>query len=183
MPQFVTQYPGLRHGVRDEVPEHLGHDGKMVPHVRALEAAFSRGALTPEAITEAKAKLTFSGLMEYESGEDLDPAYRIAVFDSEVVGLQEGWTEAEEALVVETLRASEENGRMYVEIVPAPASVPWSNYDDIEEPERVVEIALTIGADLDEVIRYELENENRARWLDALKAARELQEETIVVKA
>ena len=66
------------------------------------------------------------------------------------------------------LRASDENGRAYVEVVPAPATLPWANYDEIEDPEKVVEIAITIGADLDEVIRYELENQNRERWLEAL---------------
>lgn len=183
MAQFVTQYPGYRHGVRDEVPEHLGHDGKMIPFVRPLEAVFGRGGLTPEAITEGKAKLTFHGLMEYESGEDLDPTYRLAVFDSEVAKLQEGWTDEEEALVVNVLRASEENARAYVEIIPAPAEIPWANYAEVDDPDKVVEIALTIGADLAEVIRYESENENRERWLDALTKAKDTQEEVVIVRA
>jgi hypothetical protein len=181
--QFVSQYPGYRHGVRDEVPEHLGHDGMMVPAVRPLEAQFGRGGLTPEAITEAKAKLTFHGLMEYESGDDLDPIYRVSVFDSEIAQLQEGWSDDETALVVNMLRASNENGTAYVEIIPAPATIPWGNYDDIDDPDKVVEIALTIGADVDEIIRYELENQNRERWLEALNDAKTAQEEVIVVKA
>jgi len=181
--QFVSQYPGYRHGVRDEVSEHLGHDGRMVPQVRPLEAAFDRGGLTPEAITEAKAKLTFHGLMEYESGDDLDPTYRMAAFDSEVAKLQGGWTDEEEALVINVLRASEENGRAYVEVIPAAAELPWANYEEVEDPDKAVEIALTIGADLDEVIRYELENQKRERWLEALTRAKETQEEVVVVKA
>jgi hypothetical protein len=181
--QFVSQYPGYRHGARDEVSEHLGHDGRMVPQVRPLEAVFARGGLTKEAIIEAKSKLTFHGLMEHESGDDLDPVYRIAVFDSEVAKLQEGWTDEEEALVVNVLRASEENGRAYVEIVPAPAGLPWRNYDEIEDPDEVVKIAKTIEADLDEIIRYELENQKRERWLQALTKAQEEQEKVVVVKA
>ena len=142
MAQFVSQHQNFRHGVRDEVPQHLGHDGKMVPHVRPLEAVFDRGGLTPEAITEAKAKLTFHGLMEYESGEDLDPTYRMSVFDSEVRSCRTGGRTTERrALVVNVLRASEENGRAYVEIVPAPATIPWANYDEIDDPDKVVEIA------------------------------------------
>jgi hypothetical protein len=181
--QFVSQYQSFRHGVRDEVPQHLGHDGKMVPEVRSLEAEFSRGALTPEAITEAKAKLTFHGLMEHESGEDLDPVYRMSVFDSEVMQLQLGWTDDERELVENVLRASDENGRAYVEVIPAPATIPWANYDEIEDPKKVVEIANTIEADLDEVIRYELENQNRERWLKALTEAKATQEEVVIVKA
>jgi hypothetical protein len=183
VPQFVSQYPGYRHGVRDEVPEHLGHDGFMVPFVRPLEAVFDRGGLTPEAITEAKAKLTFHGLMEHESGDDLDPIYRISVFDSEVMALQEGWSDEEQALVINVLRASTENGRAYVEIVAAPATIPWGNYDDIDDPDKVVEIAQTIEADIGEVIRYELENQNRERWLEALNDAKSAQEEVVTVKA
>lgn len=183
MAQFVCQNQNFRHGVRDEVPEHLGHDGKMVPRVRPLEAEFSRGGLTPEAIVEAKAKLTFHGLMEHESGEDLDPVYRMSVFDSEIAALQNGWTEAEEQLVVNVLRASDENGRAYVEIVPAPAELPWANYDEIDEPEKAIEIALTIGADFDEIIRYELDNQNRERWLEVLREAKATQEEVVIVKA
>jgi hypothetical protein len=181
--QFVSQNQNFRHGVRDEVPEHLGHDGKMVPGVRPLEAAFDRGGLTPEAITEAKAKLSFHGLMEHESGEDLDPVYRMSVFDSEVAQLQNGWTDDERALVENVLRASDENGRAYVEIVPAPAELPWANYDEVEEPEKVIEIAATIGADFDEIIRYELDNQNRDRWLEALREAKATQEEVVIVKA
>jgi hypothetical protein len=181
--QFVSSSQNFRHGVRDEVPQHLGHDGKMVPQVRPLEAEFDRGGLTPEAIVEAKAKLTFHGLMEYESGEDLDPTYRMSVFDSEVAKLQNGWSDDEEELVVNVLRASEENGRAYVEIIPAPATIPWANYDEIDDPEKVIEIANQIGADLGEIIRYELENQKRDRWLEELGQAQVLQEEVVVVKA
>lgn len=183
MAQFVSNSSNYRHGVRDEVPEHLGHDGRMVPAVRHLEAVFSRGGLTPEAITEGKAKLAFHGLLEYESGDDLDPTYQMAVFDSEVAKLQEGWTDEEEALVLNVLRSSSENGLGYIEIVPAPAGLPWANYEEIEDPDEVVKIATMIKADLDEVIRWELENQNRDRWLDALANARAAQEEVVIVKA
>ena len=58
----------------------------------------------------------------------------MSVFDSEIVALQDGWTEEEGELVENVLRASDENGRAYVEIIPAPATLPWGNYDEIEDP-------------------------------------------------
>ena len=184
MAQFVCQNQNFRHGVRDESPEHLGHDGKMVPHVRPLEAVFDRGGLTPEAITEAKAKLTFHGLMEHESGEDLDPVYRMSVFDSEVAPCRtDGRTHEERARRERAPRLGRERPRVRRDR-PAPRhELPWANYDEIEDPKKVSRSRTTIGADLDEIIRYELENQKRERWLEALGQAKATQEEVVIVKA
>jgi hypothetical protein len=104
------------------------------------------------------------------------------VFDSEIAKMQNGWTDEDEALVVQTLRGGQ-HGAMYVEVVPVAAEKPWNGYDELDKAERVVELALAIGADLEKVAQYEAENQNRPGVIAALQDAIEEAGETIVVSA
>jgi len=105
------------------------------------------------------------------------------VFDSEVAKLQNGWTDEEEAEVVEALRHNGPIGQMYVEVVPAPADKPWNGYDELEDAARIAELAVAINADLAQVILYETQNANRYFVIEALEAAKADADETIIVSA
>jgi hypothetical protein len=169
--------------VRSEREAYLGPDGKMVPAQRHLSADFSPDLRNDEDTALAKSTFTFRGLAIYENGQPVNPSYRISVFDSEVARLQNGWTEAEEALVVEELRERGPIGQMYVEVVPVPAERPWNGYDELTDASRIVELAIAIDADLEKVLQYERENRNRADVLQALQSAADAADETITVSA
>ena len=183
MARFVSPHRSYAHGVRSAREAYLGPDGQMVPEVTALEAAFTPDLRTDEDIAIAKSTFKFRGMPIYESGQEVDPTYRISVFDSEVAKLQNGWTDDDEAFVVETLRHNGPIGQMYVEVIPVPAEKPWNGYDELTDADRIVDLAIGIGADLSKVIAYETENANREAVIDALQATLTEADETIIVSA
>ncbi len=183
MARFVSPHRNYAHGVRGAREAHLGPDGRMVPETRELLAQFTPDLRTDADITLAKSTFTFRGLAIHENGQHVDPTYRISVFDSEFAKLKEGWTDDEEALVVDTLRNRGPLGQMYVESVPVAAEKPWNGYDELDDAGRIVELAVAIGADLTLVEQYERENEGRPEVLEALKAAIDSADETIIVSA
>jgi hypothetical protein len=180
--RFVSPHRNFQYGVRGGVPAHLGPDGKMVPEQRELVAKFSPDLRTDADLAFAKSTFNFRGLPIREGGQEISPAYRVSVFDSEVAALQNGWTSDEEALVVEALRAASPSP-MFAEIVPVAAEKPWNGYDELVDADRIVELALAIDADLDKVAQYETENLNREDVIEALKAAVAEADETIIVSA
>lgn len=183
MARFVSSHRNYSHGVRPHVAAHLGPDGKMVPEQRELSADFSPDLRNEEDTAVALASLKFLGLPIYEDGRPVAPHYRISVFDSEIARLQNGWTEEEEALVVEALHKSGHEGSMFVEVVPVPTDKPWNGYDELSDADRIVELALAIGADLQQVASYERENKNRPGVISAVEAQIAKAGETIVVSA
>jgi hypothetical protein len=183
MARFVSSHRNYSHGVRSGVAAHLGPDGRMVPERRELSADFTPDLRTDEDTALAMAKLTFRGMPIFEDGREVGPHYRISVFDSEIAKLQNGWTDDEEALVVDALRNHGPIGSMYVEVVPEPAAKPWNGYDDVDSAERIVELALAINADLPKAVQYERENKARVEVISALEDAIAEAGETIVVSA
>ena len=183
MARFVSPHRNYAHGVRPEIEAHLGPDGVMVPKQTALSADFGPDLRTDEDVTLAKSVFTFKGMPIYENGQELDPSYRISVFDSEVAKLQNGWSDEDEAAVVEALRFNGPVGQMYVEVVPVPAEKPWNGYDDLTDASRIVDLAIGTGADLSQVAAYESENLNREDVLWALQSAQAEAAETITVSA
>jgi hypothetical protein len=180
--RFVSPHRNYSHGIRAHVPAHLGPDGKMVPEVTPLSADFTPDWRRDEDIALAKSVFTFRGLPIHENGQTIDPTYRIAVYDSELAKLRDGLSDEDEAFIVEALRHNGPIGQMYVEVLPVAASKPWNGYDDLEDADRIAELAVAIQCDLAQVILYEQQNANRADVLDALQAVGE-SAETIIVSA
>lgn len=170
MARFVSQYLKFSHGVRDAEPSKMGLDGRMTAPVAGLEAEFTHNGATPKDALVAKSSMKFTGVPQDEAGNDIDPAYRISVFDSEAAKLANGWTEDEEQLVIDALRASGDLGRAFVEILPEPVEAPWPNYDQTD-PEEIVKVAGLINADLELALAYEKENQKRPGVIDALSEA------------
>lgn len=183
MARFVSAHRNFAVGVRPHKPAHLGPDGKMVPEQTELSADFTPDLRTEEDTAVALANLKFRGLPIFEDGRQVTPHYRISVFDSEVAKLQNGWTDADEALVIEALRGGTGVNIMYLEVVPAPAEKPWNGYDGLKDADKVVELALAIDADLTQVAQYERENLNRPEVMAALTEAIEAAGEVISVSA
>jgi hypothetical protein len=183
MARFVSQHRNFSHGVRNGVPAHLGPDGRMKPEVTPLSAQFTPDLRTDEDLAFALSTFNFRGLPIYESGKEIGGSYRVSVFDSEIARMQNGWTEDDEAEVVAVLRDSSMNGTAFAELVPEPAVKPWNGYDEVEDAARILELALAIDADLQKVLQYETENQNRPAVVAELKAAIAAADETIVVSA
>jgi hypothetical protein len=184
MARFVSRYKEYSHGVQNEIREYFatGHDRVVQKHI---EAKFQHGLVTDEDYEAALSILPFSGLPEDRDTEGLvSPRSRLSVFDSEIAQFENGWTDAETELVIDSLRNSSEKGSAYLEIEKVPLETPWANYDSIESPEKIVEVALMIGADLAAVIAYEKENRNAAPVVYALEEAKAvLEADSVVIEA
>lgn len=181
MARFVSPHRNFSVGVRSHRPSYLGQDGKMVPEVPELRADFTPDLRTAEDTALAKSAFTFRGMPIYEDGSEIDPSFRISVFDTEVAKLQNFWTDDDEALVIAALRANQGSG--CIEVIPAAADKPWNGYDELADPDRIVELAIAINADLAQVEQYERENLNRDKVLEAVQAAIAAQDESITVSA
>jgi hypothetical protein len=197
MARFVSQYKGYSHGVRNGQESYLGPDGRMVPGLKPLEAAFEHELMDEEAILVAKKskeegglansdplKPPFHGMQENEAGREYDITPRLALFDSERAQLKNEWTDEEREIVEAALRNSTFYGNHFVEVVPTPPERPWRGYDDITDADRILDLAVAIDADLNQVIAYEAANQNRLEVLRALEQVRDaVAEETTVVTA
>ena len=170
MARFVSQFLKYSHGIRNGSPERVGTEGRVLPAVPFLEAQFSHDPVTPKDALVAKSSLKFLAVPQDEAENDIDVSYRVSVFDSEAAKLAFGWTDDEEQLVIDKLRSSSDYGSAFVEVVPDPISAPWPNYDQTD-PEKILEVALTINADLEQALAYERENAKREGVIDALAAA------------
>lgn len=181
MARFVSPHRNFSVGVRSHRAAYLGPTGKMVPEVPELSAEFTPDLRTAEDTALAKSVFTFRGMPIYEDGSEIDPSFRISVFDSEVAKLQNGWTDEDEEAVIEALRGAVGSG--CVEVIPAKAEKPWNGYDAVSDPDKIVELALAIDADLTQVQQYERENLNRDSVLAAIQDAIATRDETITVSA
>lgn len=177
--RFVSQIRNLSVGIRQGHDEYLGPQGRMVPAERHLEAEFDHDLATKADIEAAKATFeSWPGLMELDNGQPFGHGLRVSVFDAEHAQLKNGWSDEETELVVEVLRQHPVQG--YFEIEFEPAAKPWNRYDEIEDPDRLVELAIEFGVDIPSVIAYELENRARPQVVEALEAARDEVEEATV---
>jgi hypothetical protein len=193
MARFVSQFKGFTHGVRPGKPSHLGLDGIMVPESRELEAVFHHNLVSPADVEAAKlylanpdpAKSDFRGSVQDEAGREIEISHRLAVYDSEFHKLHEGLTDEEEALCVKKLRESSFNGRgsSFVEVEEKSIKRPWANYDDVLDPQKVLAIAESVGADLEVLLKYEQQNQNRPEFIAVFDKVVEEEKDEVVVNA
>ena len=183
MARFVARFRSYSHGVRPGIVEHIA-PGQTRPVVRELEAKFDHRGLTEYEKEVALQKLRFPGLPEdKDTRTDVSPISRLSVFDSERARKTFGWSEEEEALVVQTLRESHLNGVEFFEVEQPKRPIPWNGYDELEI-EKVLEAVEITGINPAEVLAYERENQAREELVLALaELAGEDVDEQIVVQA
>lgn len=176
--RFVSQHKGNGITIQEGTPDRTIPDSSGRPHVipgqRRIHVKFEHRFATATDVAYAKANMHFKGTVMDAAGRDIDPSYRIGVIDTEVLALQNGWSEEEHQLVIDRLR--EGVGQDYVEFLREPMTAPWSNYDALEDSDRIVELALATDADLRLVAEYEAEHRNRPEVLQALREAGETED-------
>jgi len=202
--RFVSQYRNYSMGVAPGVAEIRDPQTGIISReaVPDLEAKFTHDLVDEDAVRIAKLDRSegglarmkpgedgrmppapFHGMQQDESGRDLPVEIRLSVFDSEIAALQNGWSDAQEQQVIDKLLSSNRRGTDFQLVEKIPASLPWNNYDEISDPERVLLVAETIGADLNQVFAYEAAHQNRKDILEAISEAQALAGEEIVVTA
>jgi len=172
--RFASFGRKFAHGIRSEISEPTQFGRHTL--VRPLFAQFSEDGRTEYDVEYAAKHLLPHGLPEDAiDGGDVDMRSQIGVFDTEIVGRVNQWTEDEKALVVETLRNSEEFGRTFVEVLH---EEPFAGYANMA-PENILQaIDAGIAIDYGMAIAYERENLNREELIAELaeRASRDLEQ-------
>lgn len=202
--RFVSQYRNYTYGVKTGVAEMRDPQSGAITRegIPDLEAKFTHDLVDEDAIRIAKLDRSegglarikpgpdgrmppapFHGMQQDESGRDLPIEIRLSVFDSEIAQLQNGWSDEDTQLVIDKLLSSNRRGTDFQLVEKIPAALPWNNYDEMTDPERVLLVAETIGADLNQVFAYESSHQNRKEILEAINEAQALAGEEIVVSA
>lgn len=170
MARFVSRYAKYSHGVREEIVQQFSRGTQIVQG--GLEARFDPLGLTEYEKEQALERLAFHGLPEHsDTAIEVSPVSRLSLFDSEAAKKELRWDDEEHDLVVETLRASDRNGLDFIEVDAALRPAPWNTYDNLTDPEKIVELATEIGVPITDVLAYERENENREDVVTALEEA------------
>lgn len=180
--RFVARYGAYSVGIRPASEERLGHDGKMVPAKRRLEAEFQNRLVGNDDVALAVSTFQFRGLPEdIDTNEHISPVYRLSVWDSEEARRYEGLSDDEVDLIIETLRNDPGYGLDHVEITAPVAVAPFPTYDELSEDE-ILQLAKIAGLSLEAIAEYERQNKNRESLLKRLEGV-EVDDDSVVVSA
>lgn len=175
MARFVSFGRKYAHGIRSEISEPTQFGRHTL--VRPLFAQFSEDGRTEYDVEYGVKMLRPHGLPEDAiDGGEVDPRSQMGVFDTEVVGRVNQWSDEEKAIVAETLRSSPEYGMNFVEVLH---SQPFAGYDTMSADNVLQAIDAGIAVDYEMAIAYERENENRPELIAELMARAEQDREQV----
>lgn len=126
-----------------------------------IMAQFIQGGLTSFEKEQCRNRFTFLG--QYE-GEDV--MRRISLYDTEEAAKALEWDAETKAEVEQNLLEGQNEFYFLLEEFRQPK--PWPNYDEQRQAAKIAETVSTLGLDVEAVIAYERENENRKAVIDAL---------------
>lgn len=169
--RVIARYGRYAVQVRPQITEAYatGHtrviQGQLIAH-------FHEGLITPEERAIAKQRWSFNGFyQEQDEVTQVEPDYRIGLFDSTVAQAQQGWSDEDRRVVEDELvRLSIEYPTTLIVVTQEQALPPWPNYDLFTGSlndlcRKVVED----GYPLEGVLAYEEENQDRPEVVQALK--------------
>ena len=185
--RFLTQYPGLHTQVRPQRQQGRG-DGTvevLVPGLYVKAKSIQQGAFIYEnEIQLALKHFTFHGNTQ-DAGEAIptDPMARLAVFDTDELAQEEGWTEDDKELVESWLSRHAIDAPSELLFVDSqPIAAPFPNFDSWEGDATKLAIKLIEdGHDLQTVYYYETTfGLKRPDVIAALEQAIEIEKEHTV---
>lgn len=174
--RFISKYGKLIVQIRPQIEESYATGA-----VRVLQEAVSAdffppregGDLRPHEREAALNAWNFNGsYQEMDEATQVPPDYRIGVFDLDVVAADRGWS-ADLKAEVEAKLVSLTERHNHVIIAPT-SSVPppWPRYDEYGGGvAALVRKIVDEGHDLEQVLTYERETQNREKVVEALEAA------------
>lgn len=182
--RFVTQYPKFGIQIRPE-RTRLTADGEVIVRQEGIIASF-RSGYSQRDYDVACEQFQFRGLYQNENQATLvDPAYRIAYYDTDEEQERQGWDDETREEVERKMMSSRSYGRAYVLVPDIVLQPPWPLYHDFDgtAEDLVLTVHNVIGIPFETVLEYEQskQGENREDVIEALKTAIEVRDAGKVV--
>jgi hypothetical protein len=170
--RFVSKYGRFGVQVRPLIQEAYA-TGLTKTLQEPVYVLFLPGRLTPLERELAVAHWTFNGFyQEQDEVTIVQPDYRIGVFDTIEAQIEHGWShEIREEIEAVLLDLAERfDDILLVPMVTVPP--PWPRYDDYAgAPAALVRKLVDEGHNLDAVLTYEREHQNRSKVIEAIQLA------------
>jgi hypothetical protein len=163
-------YDNLMVIIRPLIQEEYATGGRRVLQ-EGIIADFHAEPLRPHERELALAKFSFKGLFqEQDEATMVQPDYRLALYDTDRAQVDKGWSDETREEVEQTLSVIAER---YEYVLAAPRSSvppPWPRYDTYRgTAQKLVQKLVAEGHELEPVLTYERENQNREAVIQALE--------------
>jgi hypothetical protein len=169
--RFISKYGRFAVQIRPLITENFANGATRVVQ-NAVVASFEPFKLSPIEHEMAVAHWTFNGTMqEADEVTIYPPDYRIGVYDSlehqALAGFGDDVREEIEAKLIENAELYD-NMIVVRSLVPA----PWPRYDEFRgTPQALGRKLVEDGHDLDSVLAYEREHQNRPKVIEEIERA------------
>lgn len=184
MARFVAKAAAYTHGAIQGHAQFIDFKGDIQPAVRRVDANFKWQLVNDQDFLLGATALVHTGLpMTEDTEQDVSPRSRMSVWDSEWAAQNEGLRPDEIEAVILALRNSPEYGKDFVEVMADKTAKPWPTYDELEDAEDIAKLVNFLGLEPANVIKYELENQNRESVLEALQNVNIEAGEAVVIDA
>lgn len=169
---FVSPHPQYQLlGIRQPNDNYNPSSGQYMSTTPGIDAIFVHGGC-PSWAQDAVINMPMFQQRWTGLPDDVDRHLYIASFDTRKKQAAEGWNDHEREMVEQTLLNHPDHGSRYILVeqeVPEGGLLPWPNYEQTHAY-HVLKTAQTIGADLETVLFYERNHENRKSVVAALEA-------------
>jgi hypothetical protein len=169
--RFISRYGRFGVQVRPLLQEAYAN-GMVRVIQEAVAAYFEPWKLTPLEREMAVQHWTFNGsLQEADEVTTVPPDYRIGLFDSLQAQEDHGWSDE---VREEVERKLLEHAGKYDDVLVVSSMIPppWPRYDDFRgTPGQLVRRLVEDGHDLDAVLTYEREHQNRPKVVSEIEKA------------
>lgn len=179
--RFISKYPGYRFTGRKEKIERRSFEGNLIEGgTPPFICEFDPGATSPYEREIARKTFKFNGVMTDTAGNNIDPIFRVSVFDTDQQGILHEDAELRAEVERRLLENQGPENHILVEAVRLPE--PWTGYDRLvaqgrrtneiiaEKISTRVEDDSYTPEEIASVIEYEKANANRTEVVAALEA-------------
>lgn len=170
--RFLSPIPKLSLTLRQSEYDKPGKQGQLVR--KGVTIQFNQ-----HDVTEAEREFGLrhfaaalrKGLPLQENGTDpIDPSYRLSTFDTEEHEAAKHWTPEEREGFEKQLLEHFLHGRDYIHVEQPKLPAPWPGYDKIKDVKTLVAKVKELEFDVEDVVAYERQNQNREAVIEALQA-------------
>ncbi len=171
--RFITRHPRYSfHAQASTQQIVMTQNGPMqVAAQPMILCQFEQGGLSPWEIELALKSFHFAG----QPDENMVPKEnRLAVYDTELAQLQQGWNDDTRSFVEQRLLADAEYGKDYIAVGGPKREAPWPAYDRVPDAATLLQMIPLLGFDtyegVEKIRLYEHDHQHRPEILEALEA-------------